>query len=139
MEMYYQRRLIHLANNCIDHFISLRLFGLNSSIIPLQAIKRVDSDTFYVQSQDTSIIPLQAIKRADSDTFYVQSQDTQEEVYVVDMHIGGCSCKGGFDGSPSSHQTAVSKHFHISSNSVPTLFSEKRQELANIFRRQSNH
>ena len=62
--------------------------------------------------------------------FYVQSQDTQEEFYVVDMHIGSCSCKGGVDGSPCSHQAAVSKHFHIASlNSVPTLFPEK---LANI-------
>ena len=107
MEMYYQRRLIHLANNCIDHFISLCFCSLNSFIIPLQAIKRVDSYTFYVQRQDT-----------------------QEEVYVVDMHIGSCSCKGGVDGSPCSDQAAVSKHFHIASlNSVPTLFPEK---LANI-------
>ena len=46
------------------------------------------------------------------------------------MHIGACSCKGGLDGSPCSHQAAVSKHFHIASlNSVPTLFPEK---LANI-------
>ena len=87
MEMYYQRRLIHLANNRIDHFISLCFCGLNSSIIPLQAIKRGDSDTFYFQSQHI-----------------------QEEVYVVDMHIGACTCKGGVDGSPCSHQAAVSKH-----------------------------
>ena len=107
MEMHYQCRLIHLANNHIDLFTSLRFCGLNSSIMPLQAIKRVDSDTFYVQSQDT-----------------------QGDVYVVDMHIGACSCKGGVDGSPCSHQATVSKHFHIASlNSVPTLFPEK---LANI-------
>ena len=47
-------------------------------------------------------------KVTDSDTFYVQSQDTQEDVYVVDMHIEACSCKGGVDGSPCSYQATLS-------------------------------
>ena len=52
-------------------------------------------------------------------------------VYVVDMHLGTCSCRGGIGGAPCSHQAAVSMHFHVDSvNSIPSLFPDKRQQLA---------
>ncbi len=109
MELYYQRRLIHLANNRIDRFISIRFCGMKSSSIPAEAITM------------------------GKDLFYVESQQSRGQVYEVDMQLGACSCPRGSDGSPCSHQAAVSKHFHVASiNSVPTLFPEKRRELATI-------
>ena len=108
IEMYYQRRLIHLANTRIDHFISLHFCALIHLLYHYKLLKE--------------LIVIH---------FMYQSQDTQEDLYVVEMHIGACSCKGGVDGSPCSHQAAVSKHI-ASLNSVPTLFPVKQQELANI-------
>jgi len=49
------------------------------------------------------------------------------------MHLGTCTCKGGISGAPCSHQAAVSFHFHIDSiNNIPSLFPDKRQQLAVI-------
>ena len=110
MELYYQRRLIHLANNRIDRFIGLRFCGMKSSSVPAESIKKGENNLFYVNSRQERGL-----------------------VYVVDMHLGTCSCKGGISGAPCSHQAAVSVHFHVDSvNSVPSLFPEKRQQLAII-------
>ena len=51
--------------------------------------------------------------------------------YLVDMNLGICSCIGGQDGSPCSHQAAVAKLFGIYSiNCVSTISSTARQQLA---------
>ena len=34
MDLYYQHRLLHLANNCIDRYISFRYCGMKSCTIP---------------------------------------------------------------------------------------------------------
>ena len=110
MEMYYQRRLIHLANNRMDRFIGLRFCGMKSPSVPKESIKQGEDNLFYVNSRQERGL-----------------------VYIVDMHLGTCTCKGGIGGAPCSHQAAVSVHFHINSiNSIPSLFPDKRQQLAII-------
>ena len=108
MELYYQRRLIHLANNRIDRFISLRFCGLKSSTVPVETIRQGENNLFFVNSRQERGV-----------------------VYTVDMQLGTCTCPRGVDGAPCSHQAAVSKYFHINSiNSIPSLFPEERKELA---------
>ena len=50
MEMYYQRRLLHLANNQIDRYITLRFCGLKLHTVPLETIKRHEGDLDYIFS-----------------------------------------------------------------------------------------
>lgn len=111
MDLYYQRRLLHLANNRIDRYISLRYCGMTSCTIPKETI-----------TQDK--VP---------NIFFVQSRQSRGDIYTVDMHLGVCTCPRGTDGSPCSHQAAISKHYHyISCNSIPTMFPTKKRELAVI-------
>ena len=113
MEMYYQRRLLHLANNQIDRYITLRFCGLKLHTVPLETIKRHEGDLDHI--------------------FYVNSRSERGLIYTIDMHLGTCSCPQGINGAPCSHQAAISKYFHIYSiNSIPTLFPERRRELATI-------
>ena len=108
MELYYQRRLLHLANNRIDRFISLCFCGIRSSNV----------------SEET-------IRKAENNLFYVDSRQERGLVNIVDMQLGTCTCPRGIDGAPCSHQAAVSKYFHVQSiNTIPSLFPEERQELA---------
>ena len=110
MEAYYQRRLIHLANNRVDRFIALRFCGLKYSTVPAETICKGEDHLFYVNSRQERGL-----------------------VYTVDMQLGLCTCKQGVGGAPCSHQAAVSKHYHLHSiNSVINLFPEKRKELATI-------
>ena len=110
MEAYYQRRLIHLANNRIDRFIALRFCGIKYSAVSAETIHKGENNIFYVNSRSERGL-----------------------VHTVDMQLGICSCKQGVDGAPCSHQAAVSKHFHVySTNSVISLFPEKRKEFASI-------
>ena len=103
MELYYQHRLIHLANNHIDRFIGLQFCSIKSSSIPAESIKQGENNIFYVNSRQERGL-----------------------VYVVDMHLETCSCRGGIGGAPCSHQAAVSMHFHVDSvNSIPSLFPDK--------------
>ena len=61
----------------------------------------------------------------------VSSQTERGIKYLVDMKLGVCSCIGGQDGSPCSHQAAVAKLFGIYSvNCVSTISSAARQQLA---------
>ena len=55
--------------------------------------------------------------------FVVQSRQSRGDVYTVDMLLGVCTCPQGTDGSPYSHQAAITKHYHHTScNSIPTIF-----------------
>ena len=111
MELYYQRRLLHLANKRIDRYISFRYCGMKSCTIPKESI---------IQDEAPNI-------------FFVQSRQCRGDIYTVDMHLGVCTCPRGTDGSPCSHQAAVTKHYHYAScNSIPTLFPAKKRELAVI-------
>lgn len=46
MELYYQCRLIHLANNRIDRFIGLRFCGIKSSSVPAEASNKAKTIFF---------------------------------------------------------------------------------------------
>ena len=111
MDLYYQRRLLHLANNRIERYVSLRFCGMKSSAIPKESITPGEGPNIFV----------------------VQSRQSRGDVYTVDMHLGVCTCPRGTDGSPCSHQAAATKHYHQTScNSIPTIFPTKKRELAVI-------
>ena len=111
MDLYYKRKLLHLANNRIERCISLRFCGMKSSTIAKENIAPTE----------------------DPNVFMVDSQTTRGVVYTVDMQLSVCTCPLGSDGSPCSHQAAITKHFHYASyNSIPSMFPEKRRELAMI-------
>ena len=48
-------------------------------------------------------------KLENENTLLVNSQSQRGVKYLVDMNLGTCSCPGGQDGSPCSHQTAIAK------------------------------
>ena len=69
----------------------------------------------------------------DPNVFMVDSQTSRGVVYTVDMQHSVCTCPLGSDGSPCSHQAAITKHFHYAScNSIPSMFPAKRRELARL-------
>ena len=112
MEIYYSRKLLSVAHNRMDRYVSLKFQGVKSAGISAEQIVKLDIDAC---------------------TYLVNSQTEREVKYLVDMSLGVCSCTAGQDGSPCSHQAAVVKHYHIPAvNCIPTLSSESRQLLANV-------
>ena len=112
LELYYTRKLLSVAHNRMDRYISLKFQGINSAGISAEHISTLNEDLH---------------------SFLVDSQTERGVKYLVDMALGVCSCTAGQDGSPCSHQAAVVKHYHIPAvNTIPTLSSESRQLLANI-------
>ena len=51
MEMYYQNKLLSIANNRVDTYVGLRFQGLNAHKIAQQDIEKTDSGWYKVQSQ----------------------------------------------------------------------------------------
>ena len=112
LELYYQRKLLSVAHNRLDHYVSLKFLGKNAERISKNAITPLPdyNNQFSVQS------------RQDSDT-----------TYLVDMSLGTCTCPAGRDGSLCSHQHSVILHFQKASlNYIPTLHPAARQQLAFI-------
>ena len=61
-------------------------------------------------------------------TYLVQSQSERGVKYLVDMTVGVCSCTGGLDGSPCSHQAAIVRHYGVPSIScISTLLPQRRK------------
>lgn len=109
-EFYHQRRLLSVAHNRLDCFISVKYRGLNASKIPKGHISQISEDNFIVKSSRNP-----------------------DDTYHVDMAFGICSCKHGKDGSPCSHQAAVVLHYHHKSlNFIPTMHAPSRKQLAYI-------
>ena len=112
LEMYYSRKLLSVAHNRVDHYISIKYQGMKCSGIGFEQISILDKD---------------------EQTYLVESQTERGVKYFVDMSVGICSCIGGQDGSPCSHQAAIVKHHGVPSvNCIPTLSSSTRQEIAVI-------
>ena len=110
--MYYSRKLLSVAHNRIDRYISLKYQGLKCLGIGFEQIAILDKD---------------------EQTYLVDSQTERNVKYLVDMSVGICTCMGGQDGSPCSHQAAVVKFYGVPSvNCIPTLSSQTRQEIAVI-------
>ena len=99
-ELYYKRRLLAIAHNRMDRYISLRYKGLG-------AIQVDPSD--ITQSSSTNI-------------YLVKSKRYEGYEYEVDTNKWTCTCSVGRTGYPSGepckHQHAVAKHYHLQ---APTL------------------
>lgn len=109
LETYITRKLLSIAHNRFNHFISTKYKGLLADKI-----------------NKASIVVLNSQKKM----YQVHSSKEGSTVYTVDMDIGTCSCKIGTNGSPCSHQAAIVFHFHTKSiNFVPTLNPSLRQEI----------
>ena len=112
MEAYYCRKLLSVSNNRLDTYIALRFQGLNAAKVPKDSIKEIDGT---------------------NKVFHVRSTTQRDVVYTVDMVLGVCSCPQGSDGSPCTHQAAISLHCGTPSiNCVPTLVPEIRRVYAQI-------
>ena len=112
LEMYYSRKLLSVAHNRVDRYISIKYQGMKCSGIAVDQISILDKD---------------------DQTYLVENQTERGVKYFVDMSIGICSCMGGQDGSPCSHQAAIVKHHGVPSvNCIPTLSSSTRQQFAVI-------
>ena len=112
LELYYTRKLLSVAHNRIDCFVSLKYQGINCACIGIDKIQIYDKT---------------------EQTYLVESQSERGVRYLVDMSVGVCSCTGGQDGSPCSHQAAIVRHYRVPSiNSIPTLSPLIRQEIATI-------
>ena len=110
-ELYYTRKLLSFAHNRVDRYISLKYQGMKGAGIGLEQIQQL----------------------AHENTCLVDSQTERGVKYLVDMNLGACSCIGGQDGSPYSHQAAVAKLFGVYSvNCISTISLKARQELATI-------
>ncbi len=106
-EIYYTRKLLSVAHNRMDRYVSLKFQGVKSAGISVEHISTLNKDDC---------------------TFTVDSQSERGIKYLVDMTLGVCSCTAGQDGSPCSHQATVVKHYHIPAvNCIPTLSPESRQ------------
>lgn len=109
-EMYYQKKLLSIANNRIETYTAIRFQGSNA-----QKVKKED------------------IEVADSSWYKVKSQTTPGECYSVNTHVGICTCTKGADGSSCLHQAAVVFLYgEYGLNFTTTLSSAARQKLAQI-------
>ena len=111
LESYYCRKLLSVSHNRLDTYIALRFQGLHATKIPKESIMETEN----------------------KHVFTVRSKTERGVVYTVDMTVGVCTCPQGLDGSPCSHQAAVSiYHDKASINSIPTLAPQIRQIYAQI-------
>ena len=112
LELYHQRKLLSVAHNHVDHYVSVKYRGLNASKIPKEHIQQLPND---------------------ADQFLVKSKSDLDTTYLVDMALGTCSCTHGKDGSPCSHQGAIVLHFHHKAlNFIPTMHASSRKQLSYI-------
>ena len=51
MEMYYQKKLLSLANNSVETCVGIRFQGLNAHTVARQGIKATENGWYTVQSQ----------------------------------------------------------------------------------------
>ena len=111
LELYYTRKLLSFAHNRVDRYISLKYQGMKSTGIGTNDIQKLDKENIFL----------------------VNSQTERGVKYLVDMNLGICSCTGGQDGSPCSHQATIAKLLGIYSvNCMSTISAAARQQLACI-------
>ncbi len=102
-EMYYERRLLAVAYNRMDRYISLRYKGLGASKVDDKDITRSEESEFL---------------------YHVKSQ-TSNNIYIIDCQKWTCTCSIGRTGYPSGepckHQHAVAKKYNLNApNLYPT-------------------
>ena len=108
-ELYYECRLLAVAYNRMDRYLSLRFKGLGASSIA-----------------ESDITP-----QSSPNTYIVKSQTYEGVEYQVDTAAWNCNCSVGWSGHPSGepckHQAAVAKAYKLSApNLVPYFSSEGR-------------
>jgi hypothetical protein len=104
MEVYYQQKLIDVANNRTHRLLQSRFYKC------------------------ASCISAESIKQMSEHTFEVASEKEENKVYTVDMSVGFCSCPVGQTGGPCKHQFAIIKTFNLASwNFVPINSMALRQ------------
>ena len=111
LESYHCRKLISVSNNRLDSYIALKFKGLHAAKISKECIQETECKNVYI----------------------VQSKTDRTMSYTLDMIVGVCTCPQGIDGSPCSHQAAVSIHYgRASINCIPTISPKVRQIYAQI-------
>ena len=109
LESYHCRKLISVSNNRLDSYIALKFQGLHAAKISKECIQETECKNVYI----------------------VQSKTDCTMSYTVDMIVGVCTCPPGIDGSPCSHQAAVSIHYgRAFINCIPTISPKVRQIYA---------
>ena len=114
IELYYQRRLLSLASNRLDHFLSLKY--------TLAGVK-LGSTSF----DDVTVT------EEDPDVYMVRSHTDPHNHWIVDLQLGECSCPVGYNGTLCKHQlVAATKFMKSTINKIPTDSSKGRQLLAGV-------
>ena len=110
LENYMKRKLLNIAHNRFDYYISRKFKGLLAEMVDKSSI---------------------SIVSAEKKIYHVKSTRDSTIKYIIDMEIGTCSCEKGKNGSPCSHQAAIVYHCHTQSlNFIPTIHPAQRQEIA---------
>lgn len=110
MDMYYQKKLLSLANNRKETYIALRFQGIKAD---------------KVAKEDIAIVG--------NGWYKVRSQTNRDDHYQVHPEAGFCTCKKGRDGSPCIHQAAiVLQHGENGLNYIGAMSSTTRQKIAKI-------
>ncbi|CAG8808726.1 28803_t:CDS:2 [Gigaspora margarita] len=108
MDLYYVRRLLAVAYNKLDNFISL-CFQLSGWLIRMKdEIEVVDLDLLVYRHRSCR-----------DPTIW----------YLVDMRLGTCECSP--TGAPCMHQDSISKHYNVCGlNQIPITSVEKKYDYA---------
>ena len=111
LELYYQKKLLSLANNRKETYIALRFQGIKA---------------YKVAKQDVVVVG--------NGRYKVRSQTNRDDHYQVHPEAGFCTCTKGRDGSPCIHQAAiVLQHGENGLNYIGAMSSTIiRQTIANI-------
>ena len=111
-ELYYECRLLAVAYNRMDRYLSLRFKGLGASSIA-----------------ERDITPSQS----SPNTYIVKSQTYEGVEYQVDTAAWNCNCSVGWSGHPSGepckHQAAVAKVYKLSAPNLVPYFSNEGRYL----------
>ena len=113
LELYYQRHLISVATNRLDHFVSTRftVTGVKAHTIPSDDIVATD----------------------DPDVYTVVSQSDKNRTWIVDLQLGECTCPIGMQSQPCKHQLAAAIKYRKSSvNTIPKYSPQGRQLFAAV-------
>ena len=111
LELYYQRRIMSVASNRLDHFVSLKftIAGIKADAITLDDITPTD----------------------DPDVYTVVSKSSPDTLWTVDLKLGECTCPIGYNGQPCKHQlSAAVKYRRDTVNHIPSCSPQGRQFFA---------
>ena len=114
MELYYQRKLLNVSNSRMDNFVAGKFLGKGAETVQQNTIESLGDGVFRMKSRR-------------------RLTGHEDDSYIIDTHIGTCSCKKGQDGSPCAHQAAVvSKYKTDSVNCFPSLSVSARHQIAKL-------